>query len=150
MQRKNLCRARHWRMLWDMLRFNVGAIEILRKGNGHTETIGAYLERNGYSTGFREDYLMVRPARLAGSSKLMVRNSLLYPQSGLRPPMRLLLTSLYRRWCAICTTITFYKPSAVRNGEPSKGAVESISIGFFPASPPRNNTSLRPSTQWHL
>lgn len=48
-------------MLFDILRFNVFAKDILRgKGPGAEGiSIGEYLEREGYGDGFKEDYLLV-------------------------------------------------------------------------------------------
>ncbi|KAF4125858.1 putative NAD/FAD-binding protein, partial [Geosmithia morbida] len=68
-QRRNLLSPRMWRILFDIVRFNQFAIDILieediesaRGGpdNAHrSETIGQYLEREGYSTSFENDYLL--------------------------------------------------------------------------------------------
>jgi len=60
-QRKNLLSRRMWRMLFDVVRFNQFALDLLihepRLGMAQ-ETIGEYLVREGYSDGFRDDYLM--------------------------------------------------------------------------------------------
>lgn len=50
-------------MLFDVFRFNLFALDILRKEqkkNGREMSIGEYLEREGYGEGFKEDYLLVR------------------------------------------------------------------------------------------
>lgn len=76
-QRKNIFKPRMWRMIFDVIRFNQFALDILREAsesevssitqNGltskienprHQESIGAYLEREGYSDAFRDDYLI--------------------------------------------------------------------------------------------
>jgi predicted NAD/FAD-binding protein len=71
-QRKNLRSPRMWRMMFDVVRFNQFALDILiaddietRPGRssakhqvGAEETIGQYLEREGYSNAFRDDYLL--------------------------------------------------------------------------------------------
>lgn len=54
----NLINPGHWRMVWDILRFNTGALELLRKGD-ETESIGSYLDREGYSQSFVDNYLLV-------------------------------------------------------------------------------------------
>ncbi|KOS21803.1 hypothetical protein ESCO_002173 [Escovopsis weberi] len=73
-QRSNLFSPRMWRTLFDIFRFNQFALDLLdneddfesyragndpiRGGGGALETIGEYLEREGYSDGFRDDYLI--------------------------------------------------------------------------------------------
>lgn len=57
-QKRNLLNPAQWRMMWDILRFNTGALELLRKGD-KGESIGSYLEREGYSQAFIDNYLLV-------------------------------------------------------------------------------------------
>lgn len=76
-QRKNVFKPRMWRMIFDIIRFNQFALNLLIgedeseinpvRQNGstskieeprHQESIGAYLEREGYSDAFRDDYLI--------------------------------------------------------------------------------------------
>jgi predicted NAD/FAD-binding protein len=71
-QRKNIFSPRMWRMIFDILRFNQFALDLLKveqkseecaNGNGvhhaeKQESIGQYLEREGYSDAFRDDYLI--------------------------------------------------------------------------------------------
>ncbi|EJT70400.1 amine oxidase [Gaeumannomyces tritici R3-111a-1] len=86
-QPKNLFSWRMWRMIFDVVRFNQFALDLLREANaaatakpngsakgktngrptsseflvgtfGPEETIGQYLEREGYSDAFRDDYLI--------------------------------------------------------------------------------------------
>lgn len=58
-QRKNLLSPRFLRMVRDILRFNRESLEDLEADRlSNTETLGAYLQRNGYSEGFRRDYLV--------------------------------------------------------------------------------------------
>lgn len=54
-----------WRMIFDIVRFNQFALDLLIKdadseldGGGNGETIGQYLDREGYSDAFRDDYLI--------------------------------------------------------------------------------------------
>ncbi|ATY60079.1 amine oxidase [Cordyceps militaris] len=76
-QRRRLFSPRMWRMLFDIIRFNQFALDLLtnatdddddddtasssrfsaRRADGD-ETIGAYLAREGYSDAFRDDYLL--------------------------------------------------------------------------------------------
>ncbi|EJD40778.1 FAD/NAD(P)-binding domain-containing protein [Auricularia subglabra TFB-10046 SS5] len=58
LQWQNWFRPTQWRMLWDMLRFNATATRILLSGEEIMDGIGLYLERNGYSPAFRDDYLI--------------------------------------------------------------------------------------------
>jgi len=55
----NLFKASMWRMIWDILRFNASAQRLLVEAET-TTSIGDYLERNGYSESFRDNYLIVR------------------------------------------------------------------------------------------
>ncbi|KAL7267270.1 hypothetical protein RUND412_010151 [Rhizina undulata] len=60
-QRGNVFSLRMWRMLFDIIRFNTFALDLLRQpdsGAGSRQTIGEYLEKEGYSDAFREDYLI--------------------------------------------------------------------------------------------
>ncbi|KAF2460633.1 amine oxidase-like protein [Lineolata rhizophorae] len=72
-QRSNLLRPSFWRMIFDVVRFNYFALDLLRQeadlvGLGREDdvqlaslrewSIGEYLEREGYSTSFRDDYLL--------------------------------------------------------------------------------------------
>ena len=56
-QRTNLLRPRFHRMLWDIVRFNRQASRDLPGGFG-SETLGAYLERGGFSPQLAEHYLV--------------------------------------------------------------------------------------------
>ncbi|KAL9945151.1 hypothetical protein D7B24_007811 [Verticillium nonalfalfae] len=86
-QRKNLFSPRMWRMIFDIVRFNQFALDLLITGddvndaaamNGHShayghgagpeETIGEYLERERYSDAFRDDYLIPMTAAVWSTS----------------------------------------------------------------------------------
>lgn len=89
-QRKHLFSPRMWRMIFDIIRFNQFALDLLIEddteranvpqvnGNGHDasqqkpsrteETIGQYLEREGYSDAFRDDYLIPMTAAVWSTS----------------------------------------------------------------------------------
>lgn len=55
---------RLYRMVFDILRFNLFALDILNEEGSKTDemSIGEYLEREGYGDGFKEDYLLVSSA----------------------------------------------------------------------------------------
>ncbi|KAI9892095.1 MAG: hypothetical protein M1814_001801 [Vezdaea aestivalis] len=59
-QRSNVLSGRMWAMLFDVIRFNQYALDLLRTDatNSNQETMGEYLERECYSDGFRDDYLV--------------------------------------------------------------------------------------------
>lgn len=80
-QRKNLLSPRMWRMIFDILRFNQFALdllmhnegsprEVVNGGTAHFQdiSIGAYLEREGYSDAFRDDYLIPMTAAVWSTS----------------------------------------------------------------------------------
>ncbi|KAK4228962.1 amine oxidase [Podospora fimiseda] len=54
----NLLSPKMWRMLLDILRFNQYAVDLLRTNKPTQETLGEYLDREGYSNVFRDDYLI--------------------------------------------------------------------------------------------
>lgn len=71
-QRRNVLSLRMWRMIFDIIRFNQFALDLLtreepdekriRRNGCHIaqrqESIGQYLDREGYSDAFRDDYLL--------------------------------------------------------------------------------------------
>ncbi|MGE0073531.1 MAG: FAD-dependent oxidoreductase, partial [Thiomonas sp.] len=60
-QRRNLTRPAFWRMLCDILRFNREATALARRPDAEldpTLTVGAYLQREGYSATFLHWYLL--------------------------------------------------------------------------------------------
>lgn len=89
-QRANIVSPRMWRMLYDVLRFNQYALDLLRRENDGTaspastrtangsakppktpqrlETIGEYLDREKYSQTFRDDYLIPMTAAVWSTS----------------------------------------------------------------------------------
>lgn len=50
-------------MVFDVIRFNLFALDLLKEDHSHRKggemSIGEYLDREGYSEGFKEDYLLV-------------------------------------------------------------------------------------------
>jgi predicted NAD/FAD-binding protein len=85
-QRQNLLSPRMWRMIFDIIRFNQYALDLLKteeksaeyvNGNSNTngvyhaeeqESIGQYLAREGYSDAFRDDYLIPMTAAVWSTS----------------------------------------------------------------------------------
>ncbi|KAA1474687.1 FAD/NAD-binding domain-containing protein [Dentipellis sp. KUC8613] len=62
-QRKRLLDPRMWRMVYDVTRFNACATKVLSE-DCEDLSIGEYLEREGYSDGFRDDYLIPMTAAI--------------------------------------------------------------------------------------
>lgn len=82
-QRRNIFSARMWRMIFDIVRFNQFALDLLVKEEDQgpiretdsveqpksvTETVGQYLDREGYSDAFRDDYLIPMTAAVWSTS----------------------------------------------------------------------------------
>ncbi|MCJ1381546.1 hypothetical protein MMC17_004657 [Xylographa soralifera] len=86
-QKSNLFRQRTWSMLFDIVRFNQFALDLLSQAeeseedpsgaNGttaefhkprHQESVGDYLDREGYSEAFRDDYLIPMTAAVWSTS----------------------------------------------------------------------------------
>ncbi|KAL1921234.1 uncharacterized protein VTP21DRAFT_10950 [Calcarisporiella thermophila] len=66
-QLSNLFRPGHWRMVYDILKFNHCAPLILTLPEGHPDreiSLGAFLERGGYSQEFKDDYLLPMTAAI--------------------------------------------------------------------------------------
>jgi predicted NAD/FAD-binding protein len=84
-QRKNFFKPRMWRLIFDIVRFNQFALDLLtvkgesendltraniKRGqpNADEESIGQYLDREGYSQTFKDDYLIPMTAALWSTS----------------------------------------------------------------------------------
>lgn len=67
-QRGNLLSPKMWRMVFDIVRFNQFALDVLKTDEPTDETIGEYLEREGYSNAFRDDYLIPMTAAVWSTS----------------------------------------------------------------------------------
>ena len=83
-QKKNIFSLRMWRLIFDIIRFNQFATDLLwqeeesendpafQKGNRtrkpQQESIGEYLDRNNYSQTFRDDYLIPMTAAVWSTS----------------------------------------------------------------------------------
>lgn len=63
-----------WRMLFDIVRFNTFALDLLEKEatiaktGEKEESLGSYLDREGYSQAFRDDYLIPMTAAVWSTS----------------------------------------------------------------------------------
>jgi len=67
-QRRNLFSPGMWRLVFDIVRFNKFSLDLLRDSGSRSnwtpqsdrnwESIGQYLDRQGYSDTFRNDYLI--------------------------------------------------------------------------------------------
>ncbi len=76
-QRRNLFSPRMWRLVFDIIRFNQFALDVLVQNDSEytpkdnpewEESIGDYLTRNGYSDIFRDDYLIPMTAAVWSTS----------------------------------------------------------------------------------
>jgi len=63
-QRRNLVSPRFLQMLRDIFRFNRKSVDDLREGALAGLTLGAYLQREGFSAGFVNDYLLAMGAAI--------------------------------------------------------------------------------------
>jgi predicted NAD/FAD-binding protein len=59
-QQSNFFRPSFWRMLFDILRFNTFALDLLDDPNSDINymTMGTYIDQEGYSEAFKNDYLL--------------------------------------------------------------------------------------------
>ncbi|KAI0882400.1 amine oxidase [Annulohypoxylon maeteangense] len=77
-QKRNIFSLKMWRLIFDIIRFNQFALDLLKdddgddssasKGAAPMETIGQYLDREGYSETFRNDYLIPMTAAVWSTS----------------------------------------------------------------------------------
>lgn len=70
-QRKNIFSLKMWRLVFDIIRFNKFALDLLREDRAavdEAETIGQYLQREGYSETFKNDYLIPMTAAVWSTS----------------------------------------------------------------------------------
>lgn len=78
----NLANPSHWKMVWDVIRFNNQSLETLRnfeskKGRGEDEagSIGDWLDKRGYGEGFRRNYLIPMTASIWSTPPSLAFNS---------------------------------------------------------------------------
>ncbi|CAK7218744.1 Cytochrome c oxidase assembly protein cox11, mitochondrial [Sporothrix curviconia] len=72
-QRRNIFSPHMWRIIFDILRFNQFALDLIEDNESPQnaasgESIGEYLEREGYSDAFRDDYLIPMTAAVWSTS----------------------------------------------------------------------------------
>ncbi|RCI14291.1 hypothetical protein L249_6110 [Ophiocordyceps polyrhachis-furcata BCC 54312] len=74
-QKRNILSPRMWRMIFDIVRFNQFALDLLTNdddddddGVSSYESVGQYLVREGYSDAFRDDYLIPMTAAVWSTS----------------------------------------------------------------------------------
>ena len=69
-QRRNIFRPSHWRLILDIIRFNQFALDLLHRNDEAADsiTIGQYLDREGYSQTFKDDYLIPMTAAVWSTS----------------------------------------------------------------------------------
>lgn len=71
-QKRNILSPRMWRMIFDIMRFNQFALDLLTADDDdvedNSETIGQYLDREGYSNAFKDNYLIPMTAALWSTS----------------------------------------------------------------------------------
>jgi predicted NAD/FAD-binding protein len=67
-QRGNIFSPTMLRMLFDIFRFNQFAVDVLRADQPTEDTIGQYLDREGYSNAFRDNYLIPMTAAVWSTS----------------------------------------------------------------------------------
>ncbi|KAF5377876.1 hypothetical protein D9615_006709 [Tricholomella constricta] len=63
-QAKNLLDPGMWRLVWDVARFNATAGRILLENDRQEQSIGEYLDQEGYSASFRDNYLIPMTAAI--------------------------------------------------------------------------------------
>lgn len=81
-QWSNFFSASHWRMVWDIIRFNYQSLDTLRTYQGKTElspekeqSIGQWLEERGYGDSFKRNYLIVRTKSFIWSKAIRILTS---------------------------------------------------------------------------
>ncbi|KAH0585845.1 hypothetical protein H2248_007134 [Termitomyces sp. 'cryptogamus'] len=67
-QPKNLLDPAMWRLLWDVARFNATAGRILLQEDEDNLSVGEYLDREGYSASFKDNYLIPMTAAIWSTS----------------------------------------------------------------------------------
>jgi predicted NAD/FAD-binding protein len=67
-QPRNIFSRRMWRLIFDIIRFNQFSLDVLLKDGNGDEAVGEYLNRNGYSDAFRDDYLIPMTAAIWSTS----------------------------------------------------------------------------------
>ncbi len=79
-QTSNLLNPGHWRMVWDIIRFNQQSVDYLRQVKakpveGAEISIGEWLDARGYSRSFRKNYLIPMTASIWSTAPETALNS---------------------------------------------------------------------------
>ena len=142
-----------WRIIFDIIRFNQYALDVLREDPEDTstsksqhavihpeETVGEYLDREGYSDAFRDDYLIPMTAAVWSTSP--DKCSLEFPTVTLVrflyvPPSQcnLLLFSIMltsRRWNHHLLSTVATRPDWLTIASGSKSYIDTVLNGFPP------------------
>jgi uncharacterized protein len=73
-QKRNVLRARPYRLFGEMRRFNREATKVFERPDADRVTLGAYLDEHNYSQEFRELYLMPMAAAVWSSAPASIRD----------------------------------------------------------------------------
>ncbi|KAM0555999.1 hypothetical protein ACHAPJ_005980 [Fusarium lateritium] len=135
-QRRNILSPRIWRMLFDIVRFNQFALDLLDHDDEDVSnievqnkplylvnkevTIGEYLDREGYSQAFRDDYLIPLTASIWSTSP---------DKCSLEFPVVTLVRFLWNHH--LLSTIT-PRPQWVTLQDGSKSYIDAVMKGFPP------------------
>ncbi|CAK7203210.1 Cytochrome c oxidase assembly protein cox11, mitochondrial [Sporothrix eucalyptigena] len=137
-QRRNIFSPRMWRMIFDIFRFNQFALDLIEDdtsphGAFPGESIGHYLEREGYSDAFRDDYLIPMTAAVWSTSP---------DKCSLEFPATTLLRFLWNHH--LLSTVT-RRPDWLTIDAGSKSYIDAVMNGF-PDSHVFLNTPVRSLT----
>ena len=152
-QRSNIFNLSHWRMLYDVIRFNQYALDLLRFADESEEnptgasgapdkndvpappsqqSIGDYIEKNGYSDAFRDNYIV--PMTAAVWSTTPEKCALEFPALTLIRFMwnHHLLTSIAARpdWMTIQTGSMEYVNAVLKDFPPENVHLNSEVLGL--------------------
>ncbi|KAI0200643.1 FAD/NAD(P)-binding domain-containing protein [Astrocystis sublimbata] len=129
-QRLNLFSPSMWRLVFDIIRFNKFALDLLRDDQtsssepppypGSPETIGHYLDRQGYSDIFRDVYLIP----IAASMWCMSSNT-----AALQVPVAILVRSM---WNQNLLSIRSTRKNWVTLENGAKSYIDAVMKGFPP------------------
>jgi predicted NAD/FAD-binding protein len=163
-QRKNIFSFRVWRMIFDIIRFNQFALDLLKEehksevymngdGKGYheaekQETIGQYLAREGYSDAFRDDYLIPMTAAVWSTSP--DKCSLEFPAVTLVRFMYVLYQSHrgltdHHRWNHHLLSTVATRPQWLTLKHGAKSYIDAVMRGF----PPNHIYLSTPVTSLH-
>ncbi|KAG6172123.1 hypothetical protein E4U22_005727 [Claviceps purpurea] len=147
-QKRNIFSLRMWRMIFDIIRFNQFALDLLvneedeqpiketdsvLQAAARAETIGEYLSREGYSDAFRDDYLLPMAAAVWSTSP---------DKCGLEFPVLTLVRFLWNHH--LLSTIAA-RPDWLTLRDGSQSYIDAVMKGF----PPNHLFLKTPVTSLH-